>query len=111
MHITEAESERVKENNSSATSVPLQQISQGAWISGVCLGLARHLRTEVTLIRVIAAALLLFTGGAALLLYGVLMLLIPYAPIDANGPAVDKIPAKLREWTELLRRKISGVAR
>lgn len=111
VRITEAESERVKENNSSATSVPLQQISQGAWISGVCLGLARHLRTEVTLIRLIAAALLLFTGGAALLLYGVLMLLIPYAPIDANGPAVDKIPAKLREWTELLRRKISGVAR
>ena len=111
VRITEAESERVKENNSSATSVPLQQISQGAWISGVCLGLARHLRTEVTLIRLIAAALLLFTGGAALLLYGVLMLLIPYAPIDANEPAVDKIPAKLREWTELLRRKISGVAR
>lgn len=89
----------------------LQQISQGAWVSGVCLGLSRHLGAEVTLVRVIAAALLFFTSGAALLLYGVLMLLMPFAPIDPQGPAVRKLPAKLREWTEALRGKIASVAR
>jgi phage shock protein PspC (stress-responsive transcriptional regulator) len=89
----------------------LQQISQGAWISGVCLGLARYLRVEVTLIRVIAAALLFFTEGAALLLYGVLAGIVPFAEIDPNGPPVAKIPAKLRQWIEALRRKLAGFAR
>ena len=93
------------------TAPSLQQISQGAWVSGVCLGLARYLRVEVTLIRVIAAALLFFTGGAALLLYGVLAGIVPFAEIDPNGPPVAKIPAKLREWIELLRRKIAAFAR
>lgn len=89
----------------------LQQISQGAWISGVCLGLARYLRVEVTLIRVIAAALLFFTGGAALLLYGVLAGIVPFAEIDPNGPPIAKIPAKLREWIEALRQKLAAISR
>jgi len=98
-----------KKTTESAPS--LQQISQGAWISGVCLGLARYLCVEVTLIRVIAAALLFFTEGAALLLYGVLAGIVPFAEIDPDGPPVSKIPAKLREWIEALRRKIAGFAR
>jgi phage shock protein PspC (stress-responsive transcriptional regulator) len=100
-----------KENKDAAARVPLQQISQGAWVSGVCLGLARHLRVEVTLVRVIAAALLFFTGGAALLLYGVLMLLMPFAPLDPQLAPARKLPAKLREWTEALRGKLASVAR
>lgn len=100
-----------KNNTAPPLRSPLQQISQGAWVSGVCLGLARHLGTEVTLIRVIAAVLLFFTGGAALLLYGVLMLLMPYAPLDPALPAAGKIPLKLREWSEALRGKITGYAR
>jgi len=100
-----------KENADAAARAPLQQISQGAWVSGVCLGLARHLRVEVTLVRVIAAALLFFTGGAALLLYGVLMLLMPFAPLDPQLAPARKFPAKLREWTEALRGKLASVAR
>jgi phage shock protein PspC (stress-responsive transcriptional regulator) len=98
-------------SSTAASTAPLQQISQGAWISGVCLGLARHLRLEVTLVRVIAVVLLFFTGGAALLLYGVLMMLMPFAPLDPQGPEPSSIPAKAREWTELLRAKLATLAR
>jgi phage shock protein PspC (stress-responsive transcriptional regulator) len=110
VRITESDAVGDKQNNPTATQTQLQQISQGAWISGVCLGLARYLRVEVTLIRVIAAALLFFTGGAALLLYGVLAGIVPFAEIDPNGPPVAKIPAKTRQWIESLRRKIAGFA-
>ena len=94
-----------------SSTPPLQQISQGAWISGVCVGLSRHLRLEVTLVRVIAVVLLFFTGGAALLLYGVLMLLIPFAPLDPQLPDPLSIPAKAREWTAVLRAKLAKLAR
>jgi len=94
-----------------AMSPPLQQISQGGWVSGVCLGLARHFGIEVTLLRVLALALLFFTGGAAILLYGALMLLLPFAALDPKQPPASRIPAKLREWTEAARGKISALAR
>jgi phage shock protein PspC (stress-responsive transcriptional regulator) len=88
---------------------PLQQVSEGALISGVCLGLARYLRVDVTLVRVIAVLLLLATGGAMVLVYLVLMLLLPYAPAERDGAPVGRIPAKLREWVEFLRSKFSTV--
>lgn len=90
---------------------PLQQIIQGGWASGVCLGLARHFGIEVTLVRVLALVLLFFTGGAAILLYGALMLLLPFAALDPQQPSPARIPAKLREWTEAARGKISTLAR
>ncbi len=90
---------------------PLQQITQGGWASGVCLGLARHFGIEVTLVRVLALVLLFFTGGAAILLYGALMLLLPFAALDPQQPSPARIPAKLREWTEAARGKISTLAR
>lgn len=94
-------------NATANTPPPLQQVSQGAWVSGVCLGLAQHLRLDVLLVRLIALALLVLTGGAAIMVYGVLMLLIPFAPLDPQQPEPQTIPAKLREWSELLRSKLA----
>ena len=67
---------------SAPASSPLQQVSQGAWISGVCLGLARHAALDPTLVRVLALLLLFLTGGGMILLYAVLMLIMPFAPLD-----------------------------
>jgi phage shock protein PspC (stress-responsive transcriptional regulator) len=89
---------------------PLQQVSQGAYISGVCLGLARYFRLDVTLLRVIAALLLFASGGTMVLVYAVLMLLLPFAPLERGGEPVRKIPAKCREFVEYLRGKLSAAA-
>lgn len=86
----------------------LQQVSEGAWISGVCQGLARYLRLDVVLVRLAAVLLLLFTGGAMILVYAVLMLLLPYAPLEPGGEPVRNVPAKSRELVELLRAKLSA---
>jgi phage shock protein PspC (stress-responsive transcriptional regulator) len=93
-----------------ATPRTLQQVSQGAVISGVCLGLARYFRLDVTLLRVISALLLLGTGGAMVLVYLGLMLLMPYAPLEPGGAPIRWLPAKSRVFMEFLRVKL-GVDR
>jgi phage shock protein PspC (stress-responsive transcriptional regulator) len=87
----------------------LQQVSEGAMISGVCKGLARAAAIDVTLVRVIAIVLLFATGGAMIVLYLVLMFLIPFAPLDPNGPPVRKLPAKCREYVLLIRSKLGSL--
>jgi phage shock protein PspC (stress-responsive transcriptional regulator) len=88
----------------------LQQVSQGAVISGVCLGLARYFQLDVTLLRVIAVLLLLGTGGGMILVYLGLMLLMPYAPLQQGSAPVRWLPAKCRAFMEFLRAKL-GVDR
>ena len=75
-------------------------------ISGVCQGLARYFGIDVTLLRVIALVLTVMSGGTMILVYVVLMLLLPYAPV-ARGARIGKIPAKTREFVSYLRGKLS----
>jgi len=90
-------------------SRPLQQVSEGALISGVCLGLARYFGLNVTLLRIATVLLLLATGGGMILVYIALMLLMPYAPRERGGQPLGKIPAKSRSLVEFIRAKL-GVA-
>ncbi|MBU3672338.1 MAG: PspC domain-containing protein [Sinobacteraceae bacterium] len=100
-------------NNAAAaepvTRAGLEQLSEGAWISGVCNGLARSAGIDVTLTRVIALLLLFVTGGTMVVLYLALMLLMPYAPLQIDGPPLRKIPAKCREIVTSLRAKIAAM--
>ena len=90
-----------------AAPLKLEQISQGAWISGVCLGLARYSGLDPTLVRALAVVLLFITGGGMVLLYAVMMLMIPFAPLDASLPAPGTLPTKCREATLYLRAKFA----
>ena len=94
---------------STGTTRPLQQISQGAVVSGVCLGLARYFGLNATLLRIATVLLLLATGGGMILVYLAMMLLMPYAPLVRGGKPVGKIPAKCRSFIEFVRAKL-GVA-
>jgi phage shock protein PspC (stress-responsive transcriptional regulator) len=89
---------------------PFEQVSEGALISGVCLGLARYLDVDVTLVRIVALLLLFFTGGAMIFVYLILMLLLPYAPPKPGAPPIGKLPAKSREFVEFVRGKLSTAA-
>lgn len=86
---------------------PLQQVSEGAMISGVCQGLARYFGLDVTLLRVIAVLLLFVTGGGMILVYLILMLLLPYAPAQPGGRPIRTIPAKSRAFVGFVRSKLS----
>jgi phage shock protein PspC (stress-responsive transcriptional regulator) len=93
-----------------SASAALQQVSQGAWISGVCLGLARSAAIDPTLVRVIALTLLFITGGGLTLLYAVLMLIVPFAPIDPALPPMKPLPAKCRAVIVYIRSKLSALS-
>ncbi len=86
-------------------SRPLQQFSEGAVISGVCLGLARYFGLNVAALRVFAVLLLLLSGGGVILVYLAMMLLMPYAPLSGSGPPLRWLPRKCRSVTEFLRAK------
>lgn len=94
-----------------APGAALQQISEGAWISGVCNGLARSAGLDVTLVRAIALLLLLFTGGAMIAVYVVLMLLLPFAPLAPQGPPLRWLPAKCRELVLAIRSRLAAITR
>jgi phage shock protein PspC (stress-responsive transcriptional regulator) len=85
----------------------MQQVSEGAVISGVCQGLARYFRLDVTLLRVFAVLLLLLSGGGMILVYIALMLLLPFAPLEPGAPPIRWLPAKCREFVEFLRAKLN----
>ena len=89
---------------------PLQQVSEGAWISGVCQGLARYLGVDVTLLRLIAVVLLLVSGGGMIFVYLLLMLLLPYAPPVPGSPPIGGIPAKSRRFVGFVRGKLGATA-
>ena len=95
-----------------ATAIPrpLQQVSEGAVVAGVCKGLARYLRLDVTLVRVLALLLLFITGGGAVLVYLGLMLLLPYAPPEPGSPPIGRLPAKCREFVLYVRGKLGALA-
>jgi phage shock protein PspC (stress-responsive transcriptional regulator) len=85
---------------------PLQQISEGAVISGVCLGLGRYFGLNVTALRIFAVLLLLVSGGGVVFVYLALMLLLPYAPLTGRGPAPGWLPTKSRSVMEYLRARL-----
>lgn len=88
----------------------LQQVSEGAVISGVCAGLARYLNFNATLLRIVAVLLLLGTGGVMVLVYLSLMLLMPHAPLQPGGPPIRWLPSRTRAFMEFVRVKL-GVDR
>jgi|GEM_PF-630824 len=57
----------------------LYQILDGAYISGVCNGIAVYFDVDVTLVRVIFVILTILTHGAWILVYFLMMVIVPVA--------------------------------
>ena len=93
------------EQTTRAAPRPLQQVSEGAVISGVCQGLARYFGLNVTALRIFAVLLLLLSGGGVILVYIALMLLFPYAPLQRGAEPLGWLPARSRAFIEYVRSK------
>ncbi|GAB3963451.1 hypothetical protein GCM10027615_03760 [Plantactinospora veratri] len=65
-------------------------------IAGVASGLGRYFNVDPTLVRVVFAAVAVFTGGLGLLAYPVLWFLMPEEP--ANAPAWPHPPGTGPVW-------------
>ena len=97
----------VSDQAARVTTRPLQQVSEGAVVSGVCQGLARYFGLNVTALRIFAVLLLFISGGGMILVYFALMLLMPYAPLAPGGRPLGWLPSRSRTFIEYIRSKFS----
>src|SRR5690606_22948974 len=93
--------------NASAKEIPskrLYQIREGAWISGVCNGLAAYFNIDVTIVRVI---FIIFTlaNGIGILIYIIMMLVIPVARTNEERAMARGERFNARDFFESLRQK------
>ncbi|MFO1407962.1 MAG: PspC domain-containing protein [Steroidobacteraceae bacterium] len=96
-----------QERPAPAGARPLQQISEGAVVSGVCLGFARYFGLNVTALRIFAVLLLLLSGGGVIVAYVALMLLLPHAPLQGDPAALGWLPGRCRAFAEFVRAKLN----
>jgi len=75
----------------------LYQIREGAMITGVCNGLATYFDIDVTIVRIAFVVLTLITKGAFVVVYGVMMLVVPYADTSEERAAARGVPFNAQE--------------
>ena len=80
-----------------ATVRRLYQIREGAYISGVCKGLAAYLNLDVSIVRILFIVLTALTGGAWILVYIVMMFVIPFAETSEQHAAAHGWPFTAEE--------------
>ena len=78
----------------------LYQISEGAKISGVCMGLAAYFGIDVTIVRLLWVAAAFLTGGGVFIAYLVLMFVVPYAQTSEEHAAAHGLPFNARALVE-----------
>ena len=81
--------------NSGPGTKVLVRKRDGRMVAGVCAGLADYFGSDVTLLRVIVAAIAVITGGAGILAYLVAWAIIPEE--DQNPPVGENLADKTRE--------------
>lgn len=72
-------------------------IGEGAYIAGVCTGLAAYFDLDVTIVRAIFVILTVLTSGAWCLVYAALMFLVPYANTKEDRAAAHGEPFNAQE--------------
>ena len=60
---------------------PLLRAREGRKIAGVCMGFARHLDVDVTLVRLVWMVLALASGGIGMIGYIIAWIVIPEEPV------------------------------
>lgn len=88
----------------------LYRIRDGAWIAGVCTGLAAYLNVDVAIVRLIAVILGFVTGGWLLLIYLVAMFIIPSAQTSEEWAAAHGLPFNTQEVIERAKREYARVS-
>ena len=66
---------------------PLERAREGKKIAGVCMGLARYLDVDVTLVRVVFLVLALASGGIGLIGYVIAWIVVPEEPFVTPQPS------------------------
>jgi phage shock protein PspC (stress-responsive transcriptional regulator) len=103
------------EKLSSAEAVPkktkrLYRLEEGKVIAGVCAGLAAYFDIDVTLVRAIFVILALFTHGAMVAVYIIMMIIIPKAKTPEEISSAYGEPLTAQELANRVREEFSQVS-
>ena len=71
----------------------LKRSSDGAFVAGICAGVARRLDIDPVLVRIAAVVLTVATGGLAAVAYGLLWVVLPVAPKADAGRSASRAAA------------------
>jgi phage shock protein PspC (stress-responsive transcriptional regulator) len=82
----------------------LYQINEGAWISGVCNGIAAYFAIDPTVVRIIFVALAFLTGGMWIIAYLIMMFVIPTAKTSEERAAARGLPFNAQELVDRAKR-------
>lgn len=112
---TAAQAQAARESTAhEPTPRKLYRVREGAMISGVCNGIAAYFNVDATIVRIIFVALA-FLKGTGVILYGLLMLIVPYARTPDERVAAqgfdEGLPDRIQRVIEKMKRKISGMFR
>lgn len=86
----------------------LYLIREGAYITGVCTGLAAYFNADVTLIRLLFVGLTILTHGAWILVYVVMAIVVPYANTSEEKAAAHGLPFNAQELIARAKEKYSS---
>lgn len=75
-------------------SMKLQRVDEGKWIAGVASGLSAKLGIDVTIVRIVFAAISVFWGGG-IALYILLWIIMPR---PAGGTIAEEGLSKAQRW-------------
>ena len=92
--------------SSTPASAPrrLYQINEGAWLAGVCNGLAAYFGVDPTLVRLLFVVMLFISGGFWIIVYLVLMFVLPTAKTPEERAAARGLPFNAQELVEQTKR-------
>ena len=85
----------------------LYQIADGAMFSGVCNGIAAYFNVDVTIVRILFVILAFLSGGIAVAVYFVLMVVIPIATTSEEHAAAHGQPFNAQEVVDQARKSYS----
>jgi phage shock protein PspC (stress-responsive transcriptional regulator) len=88
----------------------LYAIYDGAWIGGVCNGLAAYFDVDPTIVRVAFVALTFLTGGLWIVVYVALMFMLPEATTPEEHAAAHGLPFNAQELVRRVKAKYAEFA-
>lgn len=89
----------------------LYRMPEGAWIAGVCNGIAAYLSVDVTWVRIAFVVMGLITHGWLLLAYVIAMFVIPTAHTSAEWAAAHGIPSNAEEVINMAKSNYAAFTR
>jgi len=89
----------------------LYRIRDGAMIAGVCAGLGAYFGIDVTVVRLMAVALGLLSGGGVLLFYLLAMFIVPSAHTSEQWAQAHGVAFNAQEIIERAKREVERVSK